>query len=49
MSPLTELDAFSSEHCRCGELETGIDEPVVWIDCACGAMLVRRVDVDERR
>ena len=35
MSLLTELDAFYMEHRLCGELEAGVDEPVVWIDCEC--------------
>lgn len=35
MSLLTELDAFYTEHHRCGELEAGVEGPVVWFDCAC--------------
>jgi hypothetical protein len=41
---LTELDAFYTEHCRCCELEAGVDEAVVWIDCSCGARIARRAD-----
>jgi hypothetical protein len=33
VSLLTELDAFYTEHRRCGELEAGADGPVVWIGC----------------
>jgi hypothetical protein len=42
MSLLSELDAFYTEHRRCGELEAGLDEPVVWFDCECGARIARR-------
>jgi hypothetical protein len=41
VSLLTELDAFSTEHRRCGELEAGVDGSVVWFDCACGARLTQ--------
>ena len=44
MSLLTELDAFYTEHRRCGVLEAGVDEPVVWIGCACGARIARCAD-----
>ena len=52
MSLLTELDAFHTEHWRCGELEAGVDEVVVWFDCECGARIVavltrRRLDVND--
>jgi hypothetical protein len=47
MSVLTELDAFYTEHRRCGALEAGIDEPVIWIDCECGARIARRADDGE--
>jgi hypothetical protein len=33
---LSELDAFYLDHRRCGELDAGVDGPVVWFDCACG-------------
>ena len=42
MSLLTELDAFYTEHGRCGELEGGGDERAVWIECACGARITKR-------
>ena len=44
VSLLTELDAFYTEHRRCGELEAGLDRPVVWFDCECGARIARRPD-----
>jgi hypothetical protein len=28
---LTELDAFYTEHRLCGELEAGVDGPIVWM------------------
>jgi hypothetical protein len=40
---LTELDAFYLDHRRCGELEAGVDEQVVWFGC-CGARMARRAD-----
>jgi hypothetical protein len=49
VSLLTELDAFYLEHRRCGDLEAGIEEPVIWIDCACGARIVRRLAKEEER
>ena len=33
MSLLTELDAFYTEHQRCGELEAGVEGPTVWFAC----------------
>jgi hypothetical protein len=36
---LTELDAFSTEHRRCGDLEAGVEG-----DDVCGASIARRVD-----
>jgi hypothetical protein len=41
---LTDLDAFFTEHRRCGELEASVDGAVVWIACDCGARMARRVD-----
>ena len=41
MTLLTELDAFYLDHRRCGELEAGVDGPVVWMACGCGAMMAR--------
>jgi hypothetical protein len=31
---LTDLDAFITEHQRCGELDAGVEGFVVWIACA---------------
>ena len=36
MSLLTELDAFFTYHHACGDLDAGVDGPVVWIACDCG-------------
>jgi hypothetical protein len=46
VSLLTELDAFYTEHRRCGELEAGVEGPVIWIACECGASMARPVDED---
>jgi hypothetical protein len=48
MGLLTDLDAFFTEHQRCGDLDAGVDGPVVWIACDCGARMARRVDDDRR-
>jgi hypothetical protein len=48
VSLLTELDAFYVDHRLCGELEAGVDGPVVWFDCECGASMARRTDDDAR-
>jgi hypothetical protein len=39
VSLLTELNAFFTEHQRCGDLDAGVDGPIVWIGCECGASL----------
>jgi hypothetical protein len=44
VSLLTDLDAFFTEHRRCGELDAGVDGPVVWFDCECGARIARLDD-----
>jgi hypothetical protein len=44
---LTELDAFFTEHQRCGDLDAGVDGPVVWMACDCGARMARRVEEDD--
>jgi hypothetical protein len=49
VSLLTELDAFYTEHRMCGELDMGTDERAVWIECACGARIVKRADVKETK
>jgi hypothetical protein len=33
VSLLTELDAFFTDHRRCGEREAGVDDVMVWILC----------------
>jgi hypothetical protein len=40
LSLLTELDAFYTEHRRCGELEAGV-EGRWWMACSCGATVAR--------
>jgi hypothetical protein len=47
VSLLTELDAFFTEHQRCGDLDAGVDGPVVRIACECGARMARRVNKDD--
>jgi hypothetical protein len=47
VSLLTELDAFSTEHRRCGEPDGGVDGPIVWMACDCGESIARRVDEDD--
>jgi hypothetical protein len=37
VSLLTDLDAFSTEHIRCGDLDGGVDGDIVWFACDCGA------------
>jgi hypothetical protein len=44
VSLLTELDAFYTEHDRCGDLDGGIDGDIVLIACDCGARMARCVD-----
>jgi len=44
VSLLAELDAFFTEHGRCGDLDAGGEGEVVWIACDCGASMARRVD-----
>jgi hypothetical protein len=41
---LTELDAFFTDHHDCGDLDAGVDGPIVWIACECGVRRARRVD-----
>jgi hypothetical protein len=47
MSLLTELDAFFTDHHHCGDLDAGVDWPIVWIVCPCGARMARQVDEDD--
>jgi hypothetical protein len=44
VSLLTELDAFFTEHRDCGELDAGVDGPIVWFAYECGARMARRVN-----
>jgi hypothetical protein len=46
VSLLTELDAFYLDHRRCRALEAGVEGPVVWFDCECGASMARRADLE---
>jgi hypothetical protein len=42
VSLLTELDASLTEHHHCGDLDAGVDGPIVWIGCECEARMARR-------
>ena len=33
---LADLDAFYLEHRRCGELDGGVEDGMVWMMCECG-------------
>jgi hypothetical protein len=44
VSLLADLTAFFTEHRQCGELDAGVDGPIVWFACKCGARMTRRVD-----
>jgi hypothetical protein len=44
MSLLTELDSFFTDHCQCGDLDAGVEGPVVWFSCECGASMTRRME-----
>jgi hypothetical protein len=45
VSLLTDLDAFFTEHSRCGDLDAGVEGRL--IACDCGASMARRVDADD--
>jgi len=47
MSQLTDLDAFFTDHLRCGDLDSGVDGDIVWSACDCGASTARRTDVHD--
>ena len=47
VSLLTELDAFFTHDRRCGELDAGVDGPVVWFDSECGTRNARRADAGD--
>jgi len=38
------FDAFFLEHRLCGDLDAGVDGPVVWFACECGARIERPVE-----
>jgi hypothetical protein len=44
VSLLTEPDAFFTDRHHCGDLDAGVEGPVVWIACECGARMARLVD-----
>ena len=44
MSRLADLDAFDTDHRRCGDLDGGVEGLVVWIACECGANIARRAE-----
>jgi hypothetical protein len=48
---LAALIAFVAEHQRCGDLEGGLEDGVVWFKCSCTARLARRAapPVDQAR
>ena len=41
MSLLSGLDAFYTEHRRCGDLDGGVEGDRFWMTCSCGGVLVR--------
>ena len=47
VSLLADLDAFFTDHHDCGDLDAGIDGPIVWIACDCGARMARRVGEED--
>jgi CheY-like chemotaxis protein len=47
VSLLVELDAFYLDHRRCGNLDAGVDGPVVWIAFECEARVARRVGEED--
>jgi hypothetical protein len=48
VSLLSALNAFFTDRRTCGELAAGVEGPVVWIACPCGASMARRADADDR-
>jgi hypothetical protein len=45
VSLLTDLDAFFIDHHDCGDLDGGVEWPIVWVACPCGASMARPMDV----
>jgi hypothetical protein len=39
---LAALEAFLQKHRRCGELDSGVEDEVVWMSCECGASVIHR-------
>jgi hypothetical protein len=39
-----DLDVFYLDHRQCGDLDAGVEGPIVWTACRCGARMVRRGD-----
>lgn len=37
---LNALLAFVAEHQRCGELDRGLDNGYVWLQCSCGGLIM---------
>jgi hypothetical protein len=44
VSLLSELDAFFTDHHQCGDLDAGVEGPVVWIACECDTGIDRPVE-----
>jgi hypothetical protein len=44
MTLLADLNGFFTEHRPCGDLDAGVEGPIVWIVCECGARMARRVE-----
>jgi hypothetical protein len=38
---LNALVAFVAEHQRCGELDGGVDNGYVWLQCSCGGLIMQ--------
>jgi hypothetical protein len=38
---LGALTAFLDEHQRCGELDGGLDNGYVWLQCSCGGLIMQ--------
>jgi hypothetical protein len=47
VSLVDDLDAFSLEHRRCGDLDGDVDGEIVCITYTCEASMARRADVDD--
>jgi hypothetical protein len=43
---LAALDAFLQEHCRCGELDAGVEAERVWMRCDCCAGIAHEIRPD---